>query len=189
MLWRYAGELSGEYQIQQRGAYSYCCVLPYLAVLAVFAFQARYEIPIRYQSVYWEAGLMKYEVQQEITDGGPENGLITLKENAKEYHQAYQAVKNVDDTKFLLLSNMTWMYLNNRNENSSYSVWLMISWEREGVLDRLETYYQMHPEKRPEVIFIEKQFDFLLDYVDLRDYEIAPLEGGHYLLYPLAESV
>ena len=179
MMWLYCEELK-ELRCRRVPLLS---LLSYLAVIVLFCFQMRYEVPVRYQTVYWEAGLMKYEEQREITDKGPETGLITTVKNAEEYHRTYSAMQNIHQTKFLALSEMTWLYLINDNEIASYSAWLTL-WDEETVIQHLKAYYQSCPEKKPDLIFIEKKYGNLLSLFDSPDYIITPLEGEHYFVRP-----
>ncbi len=185
MMCMYCSELKHSTESRR---FPFLHVLPYIAVFVLFFFQMRYEVPVRYQTVYWEAGLMKYETQQKITDGGPEKGVITTVKNAEDYHHAYSALKDIHHTRLLLLSDMTWLYLINDNENASYSAWLS-SWENEATLLRLQEYYLTCPEKKPELIFVEKRYAALLSAFDPRRYEITLVEGGHYFVIPVNDSL
>ena len=90
MLWLYCDEM--EKDEQQKGSHYY--IIAYLAVLLCCVFQLRYQIPVRYQSVYWEPGLMKYEEQQEVK-GGPEDGLIARADMAEYYQGIYNDLKDL----------------------------------------------------------------------------------------------
>ena len=157
----------------------------YLAVLAFFVFQIRYEIPIRYQSVYWEAGLMKYEEQMHI-DQGPEKGIIATVSKAERYNLLYREIQGIDKRRVLFLTEDIWMYLVNNNENAAYSGWL--SWVTDITMNRLKKYYDLCPEKIPEVIFLWKESENLLASFDPNRFDIQPLESGDYLIHPIELS-
>ena len=157
--------------------------LALFAVLAFFAVQMRYEIPIRVQTVYWEPGLMEYEEQAEM-DEGPEKGIIATAKKAKKYRRLYQDVRQLNHQRTLFLSEQIWMYLVNENENAAYSGWL---WRVNSyAMNRLKEYYATRPGKEPEVIFLEKEFKKMLKYFDPEDFRIEKLESGNYLITPLS---
>ena len=158
-----------------------------VAVLVLMLYQLGVEIPIRYDSVFWEQGLMEEkDIQIEITEG-PEKGLIASRESAEEYFQTYHDVAGINRQKVLFLSYRTWLPLVNDNENAAFSAWLSVY--RYGMdrttLERLEAYYRMCPEKKPEIIFLEKRYADLLDYYAEDAYETDPLESGNYLITPV----
>ena len=93
LLWLYCDELKMVYHTR-RGKKKLGYYLGYAAVLICMAFQLRYEVPVRYQSVYWEPGLMKYEEQAYI-DEGPKKGLIAAVENAEKCITCYHDIQSV----------------------------------------------------------------------------------------------
>lgn len=178
LLWLYCDELKMVYHTQ-KGKKKYGYYLGYAAVLICMVFQLRYEVPVRYQSVYWEPGLMKYEEQAYI-DEGPEKGLIATVENAEKYITCYHDIQSVDQKKLLVLSDQFWMYFVNKNELASYSGWL--GKVNDFALERLQKYYDLYPEKQPEIVFLEKGYDNILKYFNSGEYIIEKLESGNYLI-------
>ena len=179
MVWQYCDELKECYQAKKKG--NLICICGYLAVLVCFVFQMKYEIPIRYQSVYWEPGLMKYEVQMEI-DQGPEKGVIATLEKAEKYKEYYTDAMEINHQKVLFLSEQFWMYLINENEMATYSGW---QWRvNPEVVARLKKYYSVCPEKKPEIIFLDRERKELLVYFDANEFDITRLKSGNYLIRP-----
>ena len=177
MLWLYCDEM--EKDEQQKGSHYY--IIAYLAVLLCCVFQLRYQIPVRYQSVYWEPGLMKYEEQQEVK-GGPEDGLIARADMAEYYQGIYNDLKDLHHHKVLYLTLENWMQLISDNEFSSYSPWP--SGISETTLRRLNAYYDMCPNKKPEIIFLDREFEELLVYFPPEQFQIDKSSSGNYFIYP-----
>lgn len=187
MMWLYCRELKEVYRIREqeregrksrKGLYR----LAYLAVLVTFAFQMRYEIPIRYQSVYWEAGLMKYEEQHEICEG-PQKGVIATAEYADQFAWLYPDVKRIEHKKALFLSEECWVWLVNENEFATPSAWFG-RLKDEKWISHLKDYYVLHPERKPEIIFLEGTYAHLLAEFDESRYEISRLDSGNYFIVP-----
>ena len=178
MMWMYCDELREK--DRQEGSRRPLHLIAYAAVLICFVFQMRYEIPIRYQSVYWEPGLMKYEEQQYI-DEGPEKGIIATVEKAERFGRIYGEVRGIDHRRLLVLSEQVWVYFVNDNENASYSGWL---WRVNSYsMERLKEYYALRPEKKPEVVFVEAENREMLKYFDPEQYDTEELESGDCLVF------
>ena len=182
MMWLYCGELREVYRTRERKEWNGLYRIAYLAVLLTFAFQMRYEIPIRYQSVYWEAGLMKYEEQRELHEG-PQKGLIVTVEYADQYARLYPDVKKIDHQKALLLSEECWVWLVNENEFATPSAWFARLTDEKWIR-HVKDYYTLHPERKPEIIFLEGTYDHLLSEFDESHYQISRLASGNYLIIP-----
>lgn len=177
MMWMYCGELKGESKAREKGRNAY--VLAYAAAAVCLLFQLKYEIPVRYESVYWEPGLIRYEEQEEITEG-PEKGIIAIAENAESYAHLYGDIRNIHGKKVLYFSEQIWMYLVNDNEMATYSGW--ISFLNEYSLSRMREYYRICPEKKPDVIFLEGEYSQFLDCFDLAEFMVEQTPGGNYLI-------
>ena len=52
-------------------------------------------------------------------------------------------------------------------------------------LERLQTYYEHCPEKRPEVIFLGKEHEDMLPHFSAEKYRANRLESGNYLIFPV----
>lgn len=111
------------------------------------------ELWVRYSTVFWEAEMpqLTYVVRQ-----GPEKGL-KASEAPAQYYETYSEIITSDsryqqaDT-VLFLTQDTWMYLLDNKKSGSYSAWL--SGVNASTADRLETYYQLNPEKLPDYVFV-----------------------------------
>ena len=91
----------------------------------------------------------------------------------------------------MYLSEQTWLYLVNENEVAAFSGWMgsiNSGWQGkvEGItMNRLMQYYQSNPEKKPEVILIEKENESLLQEGFISEYsERERLPDGNWLIRP-----
>ena len=185
MLWMYCGELkeSCGTQNKRKGIW----LLAQLTALGLMFYQLGVEIPVRYDSVFWEQGLMENKAGQSEIAEGPEKGIIALQETAEDYLRTYHDISEINDKKVLFLSYRTWLPLVNENENAAFSAWLSVY--RYGMnrstLDRLEAYYQLCPEKKPEVVFLDQRYADQISYFERELFEIDSLESGNYLIKPV----
>ena len=156
-----------------------------LTVCVLFGFQMKYEIPVRYRSVYWEEGLMERKLPRiELTEG-PEKGIVCSREPAERYKQNYADVRNICHQRVLFLSQEFWMPLINENENAGFSAWLgLLIDDGDSIMERLKLYYQRNPHKTPEMIFLESVYIHLLPYFSEEDYQIDRLSSGSYVMTP-----
>lgn len=146
------------------------------AALICFAFQMRYEIPLRYQMVFQEPGLMKYEEQARIREG-PQSGIVATAEDEAVYRALWQETREIKGKKTLFLTEQTWPYLAGDHEVAAFSGWLgsiNSGWDPQvsaETMTRLAAYYRLRPEKIPEVILTREEnasapyryFDFPMD--------------------------
>ena len=180
LMWMYCDELKVQYLQQGKGKGFY--LFAYAALLICFVAQMRYEVPVRYQSVYWEPELM-VRGERQLIEEGPEKGIIATAEKAEHYKELYNDIKLVKHQKLLILSEEIWMYLANENEMSTYSGWL---WRvNDYAMGRLHEYYETQPQKKPEIVFLEDGFEAMLKYFNPEDYEIEQLESGNYFIRPI----
>ncbi len=112
-----------------------------IGIMAVFRWIGIYwDDPINYQNTY-------------ISEG-PEKGIIASKERADEYKVIYDEVQKLDSSKkTLFFTSRTWMYILDDFENVSFSAWI---WHiSPDTVKRFETYYEINPDKKPEVVYID----------------------------------
>lgn len=154
-----------------------------LTVCVLFGFQMKYEIPVRYRSVYWEEGFMEGKLpRMELTEG-PEKGIVCSREPAIKYRQNYADVRNISHQRVLFLSQEFWMPLINENENAGFSAWLgLLIDDGDSIMERLRLYYQRNPHKRPDIVFLESEYAHLLPYFSEEDYQMDRLPSGSYVM-------
>ena len=80
--------------------------------------------------------------------------------------------------KVLFLSKNTWLYLSAEKENASYSAWL--SGVNDHTLYRLEQYYQMFPEKTPEIVFFDRDYVSYIPRFEALGYQKSNEETSEY---------
>ena len=125
------------------------------AITAVI--QISCELIDRYNDVYDGDQISHQTVQAEK---GPEKG-IWMNPDIYEFYDTTQSdLKSIREDssveKALFLSKNTFLYLNAEKENASYSAWL--SGVTDHTISRLEKYYQLFPDKMPDVVFIDRDY-------------------------------
>lgn len=195
MMWLYCDELKEEYRRRERTSdgkpflRSQAWKGAYLAVIITLLFQMKYEVPVRYQSAYWEEGMMTRKEPLTKLEEGPEKGIICAWEFADVYYGLYPEVKGIEGKRVLYLTDEVWMMLVNENENAAYSGWLgRMMYDGEVILKRLQDYYRRNPHKVPELIFLEERYDQLLSYFDEKHYHAERTPTGSWLITPTGEA-
>lgn len=116
------------------------------------------EIRVKYNHCFWEA-YSATDLTYQIDDG-PAKGIYTTPENGEAYTNIYYDLTNLYSNKkpdnILVLSERTWTYLALEDFNyGTFSAWL--SGETMASLNRLETFYNLNPEKIPKYIYLPKE--------------------------------
>lgn len=144
----------------------------------IFIAQIGGELYIRANNVFWEEGLSVKD-QTELISDGPSKGIYVTKEKKDLYYSYYNDVKEKvsDDEKVLFLTDKSWLYLFGAYENASYSPWTY------GVVDvavgMLEKYYEVNPDKKPTLIFVDREFT---------EYQPKMEEAGYHVLTKTEEG-
>jgi len=136
---------------------------PALISIVLIAAQLAPETVLRYRAVFWESMDI---LQKELQTEGTERGLHISQAAEDGYRDTLGLRDYIDEQypdagKVIFISDYTWLYLLcEGRENSSYSAWLCdltgeIPTEN---MERLMKYYEIFPEKIPELIYIEKRF-------------------------------
>ena len=158
MLGMYCDELSGISTREKKERKQY--LTAWAAVLACFLFQMRYEVPMRWQTVFQEPGLMQYEDKMTV-DRGSQKGIIATVRNAERYQELFHDLEGITHQPVLFLSGQTWMYLENGNQPATFSAWLGSinnGWDKtvsDTTIKRLRSYYAAR-KKLPTMILTEK---------------------------------
>lgn len=132
------------------------CALSALILCQLFC-----ELMTRYQLIYPDEGI---QYQNVLTEEGPEKGIF----GNRDFHEYYVtteadvrmmnkagAVKRV-----LFISKHSWLYLSAQKEFSAYSAWLDPI--NEHTVKKLRIYYEMFPEKIPDAIFFDRDYQDLM---------------------------
>ena len=166
-----------------------------VAVTAVFSTQLLLTGYLRYNLIFWDSCI---QTQKQLIEFGPEKGLLVSEEKMQRYKSAYDdanpVFENKDDN-VLFFSSKTWLYLcQDFSHISTYSAWLSDS----GVssMERLEKYYNIFPEKQPDIIYVDYNDDYLNgnryndkydNYIDNykknRNYSVDTTLLNNYIIY------
>lgn len=125
----------------------------------------------------------------EKMSSGVADGLVATNEeniNYQKYLDVTQEVRSYKGKKVLYFTWEMWLYLMDSKENAAFSAWL--SFEQPDVaVERMLKYWQLNPEKKPDAIFIDKDFTNAEKYTDQLNTEEFPIrenEFGYILLRP-----
>lgn len=111
---------------------------------------------LRYHAVFWDKGMAD---QSQVITQGLQSGLVVSEERYAYYRASMALLDEVgkhDAKKVLYLTNSTWYYLEGDYEMATYSSWL--SGPGEHTLKRLQAYYELNPEKLPDLIFANAEY-------------------------------
>lgn len=157
-----------------------------VAVALLFLIQGYYQVRYRWQFVYWENSLA--EQTQPLT-AGPDKGLLVSPQWEQEYTEALQLTSRLDPHgSLLVLGGKSYYYLFTGCTNSSYSGWP--AGTPESILERLEIYYRLCPDKRPEQILIPAEnSDYAGVFLEDGSYRLAEASPGGDLLLTRTETI
>lgn len=138
-----------------------------VAIALVLAVQLVAEATMRWYATFWEETPDTLTV--ELTDG-PEAGLYTDAEQAAEYNAMLADIgplRTLDrDQRVLFVSRYSWLYLASPARVGSFSTWLQLTdGIREKTKDQLSLYYDRMPDTRPDVVYVEKAYPDVVDYL------------------------
>lgn len=178
MLGIFAGELiaSDEKKCAKVLGTGFACCLLLLQLVS--------QTHLRYTTVFWEIGGMAAQTEK-IPDGF-ERGLYVSQNQYQQYYGARKALaplKELGGDKVLFLSEATWYYLLEDYEYATYSAWL--SGVSDHTVDRLVAYYELNPEKLPDVVWAGKaREEYARKLCDALGYDFQYAAGGIVLTRP-----
>ncbi len=154
-----------------------------LIMMLIFAITAGVQISLefidRYNDIYDGDRIQNQQIRAEE---GPEKGIWMNPDVYEFYATTQDDIKSVNDDssveKILFLSKNTFLYLNTEKENASYSAWL--SGVNDHTLYRLEQYYQMFPEKTPEIVFFDRDYVSYIPHFEALGYQKSNRETSEY---------
>ncbi len=139
------------------------------------------ELTLRYRSVFWEPGM---SAQTVLLEEGPESGLLVSPACRDLYltHERDMDVLRADPRlqKVLFLSVNTHLYLSVERDMAAFSAWL--SGVNEASVSRLDAYYALLPDKRPDGIYVEADYAELAQHYRAQGYSETRLPSGACLL-------
>jgi len=148
-------------------------------VMMILGVQLFTEATLRYSNVFWETGV---DSQTVLVEDGIQAGLYVSEKRADYYAaelENLERIKQYRGDKILYLSGNTWFYLTDTHESASYSAWL--SGVNEESLGRLEAYYQLNPDKLPDIVYTDiSHKDIAITFAQRRHYQIH--DDGQYII-------
>ena len=149
------------------------------AVAAVMLlFQLGTQTHLRYRSVFWEEGGMAAQTVR--MPDGLNKGLMVSQSSHDYYQRVVENLKVLDDYdahKMLYLTNDTTYYFIRECEIAAYSTWL--SEMGAHTFRQLKGYYELNPEKLPDLVYAEVQHEELARRLaDEIGYEMSRVQGG-----------
>lgn len=136
--------------------------------------QGAFQLTSKINHCFWESGDTTTLTSQIAT--GPAKGIYTNPANYVTYEKTSSDLdyyKNKEKDNILFLTYRTWCYLKvNDFPYGTYSAWLSVS-NPTVCIDRLNKYYTLNPDKKPEYVYIPKDSDF--DFSDI--YNAAGAKG------------
>ncbi|HAY73622.1 MAG TPA: hypothetical protein DCY31_07230 [Ruminococcaceae bacterium] len=109
----------------------------------------------RYEGIFSYSGQRTIKEMTILIDAGCYSNIWTSKDfDINEYKADYDQCQFTKDDKVLILSARTWLTLENQGVTAQYSAWL--SGIGESTIERLNEYYKLNPERKPDYVYICK---------------------------------
>lgn len=141
------------------------------AVALVFLVQGVMQVKLRWKYIFWD----KHDItaQTQLLTEGSHKGLLVSPEWEEEYRTDLETASHLDpDGSLLVFGKKTYFYLFTSCTNSSYSGWP--AGTPESILQRLEIYYALCPDKRPDQILIpEANRDYAPIFLEEKGYVLS----------------
>lgn len=116
---------------------------------------------LRYNGVFGETGIRS---QTELIQSGSQAGLRVSAELYSEYCIANEEINSLakyEPQKVLFLSKKAWLYFIDDYEIAAFSAWL--SGVNTYTVEKLLAYYELNPDKKPDVVYAEIQHEEFLE--------------------------
>lgn len=154
-----------------------------LIMMLIFAITAGAQITLefidRFNDVYDGDRIQNQQIRAEE---GPEKGIWMNPDIYEFYATTQDDIESIREDpsveKVLFLSKNTFLYLNTEKENASYSAWL--SGVNDHTMYRLEQYYQIFPEKTPEIVFFDRDYISYIPYYEALGYQKSNEKTSEY---------
>ncbi len=153
-----------------------------LSVMILLTTQICCEISLRYHNVFWENGIKE---QKHAADSGPEKDILMTEVHRKTYTNLLQELDPVRKDKqirsILFLTTDPMLYLLTEKEVGAFSTWLPGSLDFS--LDRLDLFYELHPEKIPDAVYIPYTANAYIAHFEEMGYQTSMTSDNNYLLH------
>ena len=127
------------------------------AVILLVSLQLSSELVFRYNSIFWEKTV---EDQNVTATKGPEKGIRMTAEKLDAYNDLLAGLDTIKENPepypvIFWVSDSTVAYLYTQKPIAAISTWLS---GESIVLEKLEQYYLLNPEKKPAIVCIDKEY-------------------------------
>lgn len=89
---------------------------------------------------------------------GVSKGLYMMEDEHFDYNyilDATESVRNADGKTVVYYAHFPWLYLMDEKDNGAFSAWMSVS-SSDSAIERLLEYWDINPEKEPDIIYIDK---------------------------------
>ena len=139
------------------------------------------EIYLRYNNVFWEDGVSGQVIPAQT---GPEKDIMMTEAHYKEYNRLItelEPIRNNDEiNRVLFFTQDPVLYLCTEKAIGAFSSWLPgIS---EHSLKRLDLYYELNPDKIPEIIYIPNKYSEYIPHFETMGYLTDTTKDENFVL-------
>lgn len=151
-----------------------------IAIIALMTFQIGLECYKRASYVFENVPMSSMDTRME---SGSASGIISTSNRqfyyaCMDYDTAPLRAGDVD--RVLILSPEAWLYVNTGKKVASYTSW---SLEIDDLmLDQLDEYYDLYPDKKPDIIYVESYYADLVPRLESQGYKAEKTLLGGYVL-------
>lgn len=131
-------------------------------VALMLTLQGTFEIGSKARHVFWESepSTLTAEIEHGAAKGIFTNE--TRKSTYENYYTDMQLYKDMRPGNILFMTVNTWLYLDTEDfDYGTYSAWL--SGETPSTIERLNTFYQLNPDKQPEYVYVPYDSEWNID--------------------------
>lgn len=151
-----------------------------ILIIAIAIAQIWSQMFLRKQKYYFDWAV-RIDPHYEITDSVAK-GIYAPEDKYNEYYEIYEDIETYipKGAKLCSISQNPWIYLANDSIYSTCSSWM--SEDKDYKIKRLKEFYNLHPEKIPEYVYIMKK-DFEEDYITelFTNYEVIEGKNAYIL--------
>lgn len=140
------------------------------AVVLVFLVQGAMQIKFRWNYIFYDKGVT---AQTQLLTEGSHKGLLVTPEWEEIYRTDWETASHLNtESSLLVFGEKSYFYLFTSCTNSSYSGWP--AGTPDSILQRLEIYYALCPDKRPDQILIpEANRDYAPIFLEEKGYVLS----------------
>lgn len=117
---------------------------------------------------------------------GAYKGLYIMEDEHYDYKlmlEATDGVRNAEAKSIVYYAHYPWLYLMDEKENGAFSAWMSVG-SSDSAIERLLMYWDINPEKIPDIIFIDKDAvgaERAVTELNIADYRLTETEDAYIL--------